>query len=1071
MNEPITTMQQVTIAAPGSQVIAVLLAGLLMAFSFQLIVVNLQVLGGLIALGIGLATKMESAENVPAALPGDTLSRETLPEETTTSESPPEASPDVSNTISLIAGLGLLSGIILAITPASFLAVKLSRVDRPILGAISGLVLWSAYFLILTWLSSRALDSILQTVLGGVLDGVGQLLGAIARWFRRRPTVTEDQVKKEIRTALADFDLDSRIQTYLTGLPPIRFDLKPIEEMLLPMLALPALQSIAGQQMLDTVDRQQLEQLLQQQTQFSDQEVTQILDQLEPLWSMVRSQVPKQNMAGELVKLLQEMSVSAKEVEDVGVSSHLIVQNDMSVESSEPEPEEEDAEAERSDSSLMGADSSALLGLAGKSDFSEMLLALLDMVDVDSFVDELLNQVDLSEWDVARLWQQFQQLRQRLTGKSLDPLAIIPAELENYLLSAASWELNPTAIAEDLADLFYDSEAEPMEMHRQLNLLNLDKFTQILNQRGDLTPEQVKPLADRLESLRQTAVSQADEALQEEQLNQLGQAFKAEVEALPPESISPEQLNDCLESLLESISSDTILALNAQLDPPTLTRWLQENTQITPEMLSVSAKALQDCVQVRAAQIEARRTEIQTAIDESQAKLTAYLTYTPLDKLTDVGIRQKLQTLVEEMAIDLGDLYQVLPNLDPDPLREILSHRHGLNDERREQMVSYIQACWREQMPQPTSLDSQSFAQRLTATIEEILRSPDVEQLSLEDLKPHLRTLIDDPNLAVNNLVQELNQIDWSPLLKLLMEARFDASQIRELLQWLQGELYATARLPRRWLTRLRDRERRFEKRIHRYLKYNAKNALQPEKMRRDLQKMLQMEVKRTQIIDAVEQTVVGVTQKTLPKLPELPEEDAIATILATRDDMTPSEIEDVSQSLQTTWQEVTEQFKSVQQEAQVALDGLWTKLTTALNNLKLPTVALEQIEQEIDTLLAPLSSSVEQLSDSLSLWLPDSPLLTLRSRIEDLNQKAIGQLVQTRNDLSDTVNTYIQSQLDKVQHEIEQKLMVLEKQALKQLNEIRRAAATAATWLLGIALCSAASSALAGFLAVRGLF
>ncbi|MDJ0592091.1 MAG: hypothetical protein QNJ72_19220 [Pleurocapsa sp. MO_226.B13] len=1107
MTEPISTTQQVTIAVPGSQVIAVLLAGLLMAFSFQLIVAILQVIAGLVALGIKIAMKLESSDTLSTTLPEDTLSGEAFseydPETITpppvarrrrrrrqkrrfsipgrntqqpgrdTSNSLPTSSPDqssdVTNTIGLITGLGLMIGINLAIFPASFFAVKLSRVDRPILGMISGLVLWSAYFLILTWLSSQTLGAIVQTILGGVVDGVGQLLKAIASLFRRSSTVSEKTVKQEIQTALANFDLDSRIQTYVKDLPSIRFDLQPVEEVLKLLITMPALQSLAGQQLLDTVDRNQLDQLLQQHTQFSEQDIAQILDQLAPLWNRVVNQAPKKNTAAELVKLLNEMpssEIATKKTEERNLLPTLTDGNVGQVETKSEESESEDLNEEKPNNLLIDTDSLESSDIAGELDASGMLFALLDMVDADSLLDELLNQVDLSEWDVARLWQQFQQL----TAKDVKPLTILPEDVENYLLSAAVWELNPTVLSEDIPDLFFDPEADPVEMKHQLNLLNQDTFMQTLLQRGDLSPEQVESLATQLESLRQSAISQANEALEQEQLNQLGQAFKAEIEVLPPDKILPEQLTETLESLLEVIAPETILALNTQLEPLTLKQWLQENTQLSSEVLPTAVTALIEYVQTRAGQIESRRAEVQSAIDEIQAKLTAYLTYTALDKLTEASIRQKLQTLVEEAGVDSGELDRALPNLEAKTLHEILSHCQGLAADQREQMVSHIQACWREQMPkiQESPIDTQSFAQRLTATLEEMMRSQNIEQLSLEDLKPHLLSLIRDPELTLNNLTQELSQIDWSPLLTVMMELRFDGSQMRELLQWLEAQIYAAARLPRRWLTRLQDRERRFEKSIQRYLQHNPKEALNPKKMHRDLQKMLQKEVKRAKIVDTIEQTVVGVNQKTGQKLPELPEEKAIATILAHRDDITSSERSQISHSLQTTWQEITEQFELAQQEAQAALTNLWEKLTKTLNALKLSNLDLELIDRELDNLLVPLSSSVEQLSHTLSLWLPDSPLSALRSRIESWNQAAIAQLIQARDDLSDTVNSYIQARLDRVRREIDRELAILEKEALKQLNEIRRAAAIAATWFLVIALSSAASSALAGLLAVR---
>ena len=444
MTEPISTTQQMTIAVPGSQVIAVLLAGLLMAFSFQLIVAILQVIAGLVALGIKMAMKLESSDTLSTTLPEDTLSGEAFseydPETITpppvarrrrrrrqkrrfsipgrntqqpgrdTSNSLPTSSPnqssDVTNTIGLITGLGLMIGINLAIFPASFFAVKLSRVDRPILGMISGLVLWSAYFLILTWLSSQTLGAIVQTILGGVVDGVGQLLGAIASLFRRSPGVSEKKVKREIKTALANFDLDSRIQTYVKDLPPVRFDLQPVEEVLQLLLTMPALQSLAGQQLLDTVDRNQLGQLLQKQTQFSEQDINQILDQLDSLWNRVLNQAPKRNTAAELVKLLNEMpssEIATKKTEERNLLPTLTDGNVGQVETKSEESESEDLNEEKPNNLLMDTDLLESSDIAGELDASGMLFALLDMVDADSLLDELLNQVDLSEWDVARL--------------------------------------------------------------------------------------------------------------------------------------------------------------------------------------------------------------------------------------------------------------------------------------------------------------------------------------------------------------------------------------------------------------------------------------------------------------------------------------------------------------------------------------------------------------------------------------------------------------------------------------------------------------------------------------------
>ncbi len=1053
----LTTVQPVTIAAPGSQVVAVLLAGLLMAFSFQLILANIQVIGGLIALRSQLTPK--SAASAPT-----TPHTGTAPPNWD-AEDDSEASSNTADSISFIAGLSLMGNLMLAIAPASFLAVKLSRIDQPFLGAILGLVLWSAYFLLLTWLSSWALGSILQTLLGGALDALSQLLGAIGRLFRREPTMTEDAVKQEIQSALASFDLDSRMQSYLAALPPIQFDLKPVQDMLLPMLTMPAFQSLAGRQLLDTVDRDQLGQLLRKHTQFSDAEVNQMLDQLQPLWNAVRSQTPQQNPAAELVRLLKEMPITPVPKTGTPASPAAAVSKPLSVGESAVES---GATGPKPDTASMVDDASSHLSMGEGVDFASILLNLLEMVDADSVLGELLNQVDLSEWDVARLWQQFQQLQQHWIGKAAAPLEILPEDIENYLRSAAAWELNSDVLAEDIPDLFYDPAADPAAIQRQLNQLNLENFTQVLNQRGDLPEKQVESLATQLENLRQMAMAQSNAALETARLEQLGQVFIGEIAALPPSAVTPEQLTERLEAVLKPIAPETILALHKQVNVPSLTDWLKAQTDLGPDVIPIAATALDDYIHTHAAQIVANQAETQAAMDEIQTKLRAYLTYTPLDKVTNAGIRHKLQALVEDAP---ADLYQALPHLEVAQLHEILAHRQGLELDQRDQIVVQIQTVWSELVPAPqAAVLPKSFVQRLSTTLAEIARSQNVEQLTLEDLKPHLLELIRDPDMAFDTLAQELAQVDWSPLLRLLQEIDFDASQIPDLLQWLQSQLYAAARLPRRWLTRMRDQEQRFEKRIQRYLKYRAKADLQPEKMRRDLQKMLQIEIKRVRVKHPAEPKMNAAIVGNLPQLPQLPESATIATVLADRQDMTPSEIEQISQVLHTTWQDLIEQFLAAQQAAQASLESLWDQLTTVLSSIQLPTIVRDQIEQGIDRLLDPLKTSAAQLSESFSLWLPDSPLAFLRRRLDTWNPDAIVQLVQTRDDISLAVTTYAQTRLEQIRSEIDQELTALEQAALKQLNEIRRAAATAATWLLGIVLVSAASAALAGFFAVHSL-
>lgn len=65
-----------------------------------------------------------------------------------------------------------------ALLIASYLAVKLSLlVLDPALGAILGLVIWGAYFLLLMWVSSTTVGSLIGSVVNTATSGFQAIMG------------------------------------------------------------------------------------------------------------------------------------------------------------------------------------------------------------------------------------------------------------------------------------------------------------------------------------------------------------------------------------------------------------------------------------------------------------------------------------------------------------------------------------------------------------------------------------------------------------------------------------------------------------------------------------------------------------------------------------------------------------------------------------------------------------------------------------------------------------------------------------------------------------------------------
>ncbi|HEY9656531.1 MAG TPA: hypothetical protein V6C50_13680, partial [Crinalium sp.] len=148
--------------AMSAPVFTTLFTGLLLAFAVQLLLTTLGVAAGVTAIG---------------ALPS------------TQSNDEPEAATTSSNTagkLGFAIGASTLLTVNVVLFIACFLAVKLSLVSSPTLGAVLGVVIWSGYFLSVLWLSTKAAGSLLGTLFGAISGGVQTLVTTIATALTRK---------------------------------------------------------------------------------------------------------------------------------------------------------------------------------------------------------------------------------------------------------------------------------------------------------------------------------------------------------------------------------------------------------------------------------------------------------------------------------------------------------------------------------------------------------------------------------------------------------------------------------------------------------------------------------------------------------------------------------------------------------------------------------------------------------------------------------------------------------------------------------------------------------------------
>jgi len=318
---PIDVVEVAYSASPPiwAQLLTVLIIGLLTAFAFQLLLTVLGIALGISVLQVGISqdSEKDSGENSE----GDRSQN--------------------SSAVGMLAGFGVFLTVNTVLFAACFLAAKYGQVSEPVSGAIAGIVIWSAYFLLMLWLSSTAVSSLVGVVLDALTGGFRKIVSAIASALagKEPEPITEEQmlssIREEMQSALNTVNLRQMIESQLQtislpvsqstassnqsrslpgtnhGAAPHAFDLTTTEvwqqittylqdsssKSLTPKRVDRKLRKILQSETevlsgKPTLDRAALAQVLDQREDLSDKRKQRITEQLEQTWQQFLEQLP-----------------------------------------------------------------------------------------------------------------------------------------------------------------------------------------------------------------------------------------------------------------------------------------------------------------------------------------------------------------------------------------------------------------------------------------------------------------------------------------------------------------------------------------------------------------------------------------------------------------------------------------------------------------------------------------------------------------------------------------------------------------------------------------------------------
>ena len=670
----------------------------------------------------------------------------------------------------------------------------------------------------------------------------------------------------------------------------------------------------------------------------------------------------------------------------------------------------------------------------------------LRQVDRATLVNLISSRTDLSKREVESLADQLETAWQQTVSKlhKPDPLK----EVTDYLKTVKAGQFLPQELSQRLNGLLNtvgqggQGGAAPAAGALLSGLMGI-----VLN-RVDLSDLDVGRMVEQLKST--PLGEKTDKMLKKEAPYSV---IRADVEdyllntyswQLTPESIQ----NDFRAIIYDEFADASSVRREVEL--------LNQQEFVT--LLQSRGVFVQDQISRLAQTLEAVRLDVLREVSEIEETEKAYSLKMQLEDflrsspketlLTPQMLNTSLRPILQDS--DADKLRSRLVPFNRDFLIDLLNARTDLTTTEVAEVTTEIERSF-----ELAVADAQGIQQGLQTRVstqwqrmEDYLRNTGKSELNPEGIQRDLQKLVDDPQVGLSRLRDRASQLDRDTLVKLLSQRNdLNESEVNNVIDQYQSTLQSVIKAPRRLAIRTQSKVRDFKTGLEDYLRNTQKEELSPEGIQRDLKTLMS-------------DPRLGI-EKLSDRLSHVDRSTLIA-LLSQRQDLSEAEANDIVDRVLAARDQLTAQVQAVQQQIQATIEGVLNRIRNYLNSLDRPELNYDGIKQEVRTLFDDPQAGFESLRDRLSSFDKDTLIALLSSR-DDISKADAERVFEQ----IDRARSSVLQRAERLQQQVQNRLDDIKYQAQVQVEETRKAAATAAWWLFATALTSAIVSAIAGSLAV----
>lgn len=1001
----------------GPQFFIALVAGLILAFAFQLLLTNLSVATGISVLDFRPSRSSHHESDSSGGM-GQT----------------------VRQNIGTAMGIWTLVTVTIALFFACLLAVHLIPVPRnqPGLGIIIGLVIWGTYFTAMVWLSSTKIGSLFGSVVGMATSSFQKLFGAATAAVGAKTASDQivqtaeaaaSAVRRELMAGFDTQDVQYKIEDYISRLRPSHIDAQALRREFEDLLVSnPDLQQADPEILQSAIDHQTFVDVVRSRTDLSQREVEQVARQLEDAWlrSVSRSGGGNTNSVRDLVNYIRTAHPERLLSEELGQRL------DQLIDELRMRRQPQANSAQQSFMQMING----LMGVAmGRADLSDL--------DAQAIANRLKS-----------AGSQIASQANQLVGSSdeANSNSVIRADVENYLLNTYSWQMKPATVDRDFRAILYDPDADPRMVRHELEQIGRPDFVNILRSRGVFTQDRINELADRLERIRREVRIVAYEAEARAIALELRQRVETFILMTPKaELANPDYSRQAFKALLETPDADyDVLRPRLETyDRNLLRELLLRRSDVDIWEVDNLINPLEEARNQALDEAKSLEEKAQEKAQEMQQRLENYLRNTGREELDPDAIEREIALLLNDPQVGFAALRNRLSRMDRETLVQLLSQRPDMSETDVNRTIDQVEESWHRALrsPKTLSVKAQEQYDHATSAIADYLRSTGKSELNPDGIQRDLSLLLDDPRAGAAALRERLSRMDRDTLVQLLSQRDdLTEAEVNEKIDQIQSAIRNILRAPRRLALRAQEEVQNFETALEDYLRNTDKDELNPDGIKRDLRMLFDdPRLGAERIGDRISRI----------------DRSTLVALLAQRNDISEAEAEHIVGQIVAIRDQALEQIRRVQYRIQSAIDGILARIRHYLNSLDRPELNYYGIKQDIRLLFDNPEVGFDALRHRLSSVNRDTLVAILSSR-DDISTADADRIIAQVEDARDSVL----HQAERLQMEVDKRMSEMKYHAQKQLDETRKVAAVAAWWLFATALVSAFASGLAGGIA-----